>query len=31
MISNLIIANRISDNIEDVIDKVFTRDLFKGN
>jgi UDPglucose 6-dehydrogenase len=31
MMSNLIIANRISDNIEDVIDKVFTRDLFKGN
>ena len=29
--SNLIIANRTSENIKDVMYKVFTRDLFNGN
>ena len=30
-LSDLIVANRISDDISDVKDKVYTRDLFNGN
>ncbi|MDG6881298.1 UDP-glucose 6-dehydrogenase [Phocoenobacter uteri] len=29
--SDIIIANRISDNLSDVIDKVYTRDIFNGD
>jgi UDPglucose 6-dehydrogenase len=30
-LSDLIVANRISDDISDVKDKVYTRDLFNGD
>ncbi len=30
-LSNIIVANRQSDNLSDVVDKVFTRDLFRNN
>lgn len=29
--SNIIVANRIEDNISDVKDKIFTRDIFKSD
>ena len=30
-VSELIVANRVTDEIKDVMDKVYTRDLFNSN
>ena len=30
-VSELIVANRVTDEIQDVMDKVYTRDLFNSN